>query len=70
MENKIKDFIGKAIYDDVNQIIWGEQKDGTWQMICEIRGWSRIQNLFSCENGEVNFERAEEFQDELGKRHL
>lgn len=63
----VKDFIGDAaVYDENGQYIWAKQKDG-FQMICEIRGWGAIQNLFKDEEGFIEEDKAEDFQDELGR---
>lgn len=64
----IKSFIGvKAQYDDFGGgYIWGVRKDGTMQMIADVRGWGAIQNLFKGE-GELGYTKSEEFQDRLGQ---
>ena len=64
----IEDFIGTKVEYDENggQYLWGIGKDGSMQMIGQIRAWGAIQNLFK-ENGVPNLEKAAEFQDELGK---
>ena len=63
----IKEFIGdEVVYDKDGQRIWAKQKDGL-QVICDIRGWGAIQNLFKDEKGSIEEEKAEKFQDELGR---
>ena len=61
----IIDFIGKADYDDYGQMIWAKYKDGTIQMMCDVRGWGAIQNMF-IEGGKVNLDKARKFQEQLG----
>ncbi len=68
MIKEIKNFIGTAKHDDFKgTYIWGVDKDGDHQMIAEVRGWGAIQNLFKNKDGSINFEEAEQFQEELGK---
>jgi hypothetical protein len=68
MIKKIKKFIGVAKLDEFGgNYIWGVDKDGGNQMIAEVRGWGAIQNMFKNKDGSINFEDAEQFQDELGK---
>lgn len=52
-------FIGKAWYDQLGQMVWGETKKGD-QLIADLRGWGAIQNLFKSEV------EAATFQDEVG----
>lgn len=71
-EQKIKDFIGKSVwFDDYGcQYLWGKQRDGSDQMIGEVRGWGAIQHLFMNKDGSFieNGEKlAEKFQDDLGR---
>jgi hypothetical protein len=61
----IIDFIGKADYDDYGQMIWAKYKDGNMQMMCDVRGWGAIQNMF-IEGGKVNVDKARKFQEQLG----
>jgi hypothetical protein len=68
MVKEIKKFIGTAKLDEFKGIyISGVDKDGGNQMIAEVRGWGAIQNMFKNKDGSINFEDAEQFQDELGK---
>jgi hypothetical protein len=69
MIQEIKKFIGTAKHDEFKggTYIWGVDKDGGHQMIAELRGWGAIQNMFKNEDGSINFEDAEQFQDEMGK---
>lgn len=63
---KVSDFIGEKVkYDNLGQYIWGVKGDKL-QMIADLRGWGAIQNLFA-ENGKIDMEAAEKFQDELGE---
>jgi polyhydroxyalkanoate synthesis regulator phasin len=65
---EIKNFIGVAKHDEFKgTYIWGVDKQGGNQMIAEVRGWGAIQNMFKNKDGSINFEDAEQFQDELGK---
>jgi polyhydroxyalkanoate synthesis regulator phasin len=65
---EIKNFIGVAKHDEFKgTYIWGVDKEGGNQMIAELRGWGAIQNMFKNEDGSINFEDAEQFQDEMGK---
>ena len=62
MSTTIKDFINEAKFDDAGGgYIWGVQKDGTLQMIAEVRGWGAICNLFPKPRD------AEKFQDSVGQ---
>lgn len=63
----IKDFIGKATYDNCGQFIWGVGDDGEHQKLADLRGWGAIQNLFKTKDGKVDTDEAARFQDELGK---
>jgi len=68
MRKEIKEFIGTAKHDAFKgTYIWGVDKEGGHQMIAEVRGWGAIQNMFKNKDGSINFEDAEEFQDEVGK---
>ena len=65
----IIEFIGKeAKFDEYSTgYIWGVREDGELQMIGEVRGYGAIQNLFKTDNGLVDFDKANEFQDAVGK---
>lgn len=61
------DFInGKIIYDNNGQYFFINREDGQQQMLCELRGWGAIQNLFR-EGQTINGEKAAKFQDEIGE---
>jgi hypothetical protein len=65
-EIKITDFInGKVTYDKFGgQYFWVNQPKGGTQMLAEMRGWGRIQNMFPMTpEGQTE---AGKFQDELG----
>lgn len=63
---KITDFIGEKVRSDYAGYIWGEKKDGGCQMIGEVQGWGAIQNLFLNKDGNIDFKKAEDFQNTLG----
>ena len=67
-EIKVTDFIGEsARFDEFGGgYIWGEQTDGSEQMIAEVRGYGAIQQLF-ISNKRYDIESADKFQDEIGK---
>lgn len=56
----------KIVFDEIGTYIWCRSKSEGDQMIGEVRGWGAIQNLFRTKNG-IDFQKAEQFQDELGK---
>jgi hypothetical protein len=62
---RIKAYIGKAKYDSEGQNIWATQdlpnNNRSLQMLCDVRGWGRIQNMFPTE------QEAAEFQDAVGQ---
>lgn len=64
---EISKFINKAKYNKESQKIWGVQDNGHHQMICDLRGWGAIQNLFIDKKGKIDLEKASEYQDELGE---
>ena len=64
---KITDFIeGKVTYDNYGQYFWINDANEGQQMLAELRGWGRIQNMFQSK-GKYDLEGAEKFQDELGE---
>ena len=72
MKTDIKDiinFIGESVrFDDFGGgYFWGKQPDGGEQMIAEVRGYGAIQNLFLSKNKGCDFDKADQFQDDLGK---
>lgn len=54
--------IGKVRYDKDGQYFWDESNN----MIAELRGWGRIQNLPQFDKGRKQDE-AGRFQDEVGE---
>jgi hypothetical protein len=66
-EKSVKDFIGTAQYDNEGQKIWGIDPKGGMQMIADLRGWGAIQNLFLNKDKSIDFEKAKNFQDEMGQ---
>lgn len=63
---KISDFIqGEVFYDPEGTYLWIRIPDVGCQMLGEIRGWGRIQNMFP--NTEIGHKEAAEFQDEIGR---
>ena len=68
-EDKVIDFIGESSqFDEFGSgYIWGIDSDGCQQMIAEVRGYGAIQNLFMDKKGKCDFEKADQFQDELGR---
>lgn len=64
-EIKITDYIkGKVKYDAYGgQYFWDNENN----MIAELRGWGRIQNLFKDEKGQIDEKKAADFQDEVGE---
>lgn len=66
--NKLTDFLkGKFKYDNIGQYIWLVEPNGNHQKIADLRGWGAIQNLFKLSGGKIDIEKAEKFQDDLGK---
>ena len=64
---KITDFIeGKVTYDNYGQYFWINDANEGQQMLAELRGWGRIQNMFKSK-GKYDLVAAEKFQDELGE---
>ncbi len=63
----IEDFIGKsAIYDKELQTVFGVQEDGSVNQLLNIRGWARIQGLFSVNKRNFDEAKAIQFCDEFG----
>jgi len=59
----IKDFVGKAKYDNHGQMIFRQvQDDGSVQMFLDVRGWGAIQHM-----GFKTMDEAGEFQDRVGQ---
>lgn len=65
---KIEQFIGdKVIYDNSGQQIYGVEKDGRLQLLIDLRAWGAIQQLHKKHPlGDIDYEAAASFQDELG----
>ena len=64
---KITDFIdGKVTYDNYGQYFWINNSNEGQQMLAELRGWGKIQNMFKSK-GKYDLDSAEKFQDELGE---
>ena len=63
----VKDFInGKVAYDKYGgQYFWVVGPKGESQMLAEMRGWGRIQNMFP--PTKEGREEAAEYQDKLGE---
>ena len=58
----IEKWLSNVRYDEWGTHIWNtEDKDGSIQLVADIRGWGRIQNEFKTQK------EAEEFQDEVGR---
>jgi len=65
---KVEDYIkGKVHYDNEAQVIYCDQGIKAYQIVADVRGWGAIQNLFINNDGEVDFEKAYKFQDEVGE---
>ena len=65
---KPTDFLGeKVIYDNFGQFLWSVERSGHHQKLADLRGWGAIQNLFASKKGEVDFDAASKFQDDLGQ---
>jgi hypothetical protein len=65
---KITDYInGEVTYDGFGTYLWIAEPNTGLQMLGEVRGWGRIQNLFTDNEGKVDFEAAAQFQDEVGR---
>lgn len=58
-----KYFEGEVKFDSLGGYFFDEKSN----MIAQIRGWGRIQYLFKNEDGSVDFQKAEKFQDEIGE---
>lgn len=72
MKTDIKDiinFIGESVrFDDFGGgYFWGKQPNGVEQMIAEVRGYGAIKNLFLNKKKGCDFDKVDQFQDDLGK---
>lgn len=64
---KITDFIkGKVTYDNLGQYFWINDANEGQQMLAELRGWGRIQNMFMDKN-KFDLDGAAKFQDKVGE---
>ena len=64
---KVTDFInGKVTYDKEGQYFWITGNSNGIQILAELRGWGRIQNMF-VKSGKIDFDTAYMFQDEIGE---
>jgi hypothetical protein len=64
---EIKDFIGKASYDNEGAFIWAIDQKGGMQKLADLRGFGAIQQLFKNKKGEIDIRKSVLFQDELGQ---
>lgn len=60
--NDIKEFVGKAQYDDHGQMIFREPEKNNLQMFLDVRGWGAIQNM-----GFKTEQEMMDFQDKVGR---
>lgn len=65
---KVEQFLGKEVkYDRLGQTIYNPHSPSGYQMICDVRGWGAIQNLFASTKGAIDMDAAGKFQDEMGE---
>ena len=69
---EIKDFLnGPIVYDKEDQFLWIIIPNQDMQLLADLRGWGRIQNMFVTktkgEHGKFDMEAARKFQDEVGE---
>jgi hypothetical protein len=57
----IEKWLSDVYYDEWGNCIWNKDKDGSSNMIADIRGWGVLQYEF------VSVLEAEKFHDEVGK---
>ena len=57
----IEKWLANVYYDEWGNCIWNKDKDGSSNMIADIRGWGVLQYEF------VSVLEAEKFHDEVGK---
>jgi len=72
MKTDIKDiikFIGESVrFNDFGAgYFWGKKPNGGEQIIAKVRGYGSIQNLFLDKKKGCDFEKANQFQDDLGR---
>lgn len=58
---RIKAYIGKAKYGPTGQMIFAVNEEDGLQLLVDVRGWGRIQNMFP------TIKEAEAFQDSVGE---
>ena len=58
----VEKWFSDVYYDEWGTHIWNrDKKDGSIQLVADVRGWGRIQNEFPTQS------EASEFQDEVGR---
>jgi len=64
----IRDYIKSEVYYSPHgqQIFFKNEKGGD-QLLLDVRGWGNIQYLFQDENKNIDFRKAENFQDFIGE---
>lgn len=66
-KEQIKKYInGEVYYDPDGTYLWIRGAEDELQMLGEIRGWGRIQNMFKNPDGTINQQAAADFQDGIG----
>lgn len=66
-KEQIKKYInGEVYYDPDGTYLWIRGAEDELQMLGEIRGWGRIQNMFKNPDGTINQQAAADFQDAIG----
>lgn len=63
MEKEIKEYLAGIYFDEGSGMFFS--KDGNH--VADVRGWGKIQNMFLNADKSINYEKAEQFQDQLGK---
>lgn len=68
LTREIKNKLGiVAEYDKESQWVWLKKKNGDLYHLLEIRGWGTLQYLFKDKKGNIDLDKAAEFQDQIGK---
>jgi hypothetical protein len=69
LKRLLAEFVGERVELDTNGAgyLWGVDEVGNIQMIGDVRGWGAVQKLFTGKDGKVDFNKAEEFYEYLGK---
>jgi hypothetical protein len=66
-DKDILKFLGKEIfYDEHGQMIFARDEKNGDQHILDLRGWGAIQYLYKTDSGDLDFDKAAKFQDQLG----